>query len=593
MKLHVAAWHYRARAIIQRVWGWGPVEEMVLLWLHTAPGTIESTAAMLSIPTQVVEAAVARLMQFGLLEVQIDPAPVLTTSAIGKELVHTDRPLPERTAEREMNISLVYERLGHSVFRRRDVSLDRNYARAETVTVLEFPKDDPAETDDTMSMRVNKLVAGQLRPGEWMRGVKAVNSVIERTYVVFDLNEVTDGIFPEGSSEDLKSMLSEMTRSGRTPRIPQVKRREPTAFQTAFGPDDLVVGAEDHLALFEKIAETARRDIFVLSTFVAAADDPIGRESRDRVIEAINRACRRGVHVHLFYGTDLDERSKNAIAMEALRERLAAGNLTRGYVQVHRDPVSSHAKFVAADDGQGGAVVLVGSCNWLSSPFSAVEVSALLREHGACANLLDVLRNVVGPLSEARRSVEALNFLATELRRSKRTISGKEAATGTGAGARMTVLRSHEHEHILRLAAHDAKHRFVCCTNKLGAPMVPAVFNPTHVAGQRLGDVRVYYSRRSGPVKPRHVARQRERLVGLASVFPVREPQLHAKFLAWDDDQIVITSINWGSNSGLPESPQDEIGLLIEGPGLATALLRKFEGFLHNDARGNSAQIGP
>ena len=72
MKLHVAAWHYRARAIIQRVWGWGPVEEMVLLRLHTAPGTIESTAAMLSIPTQVVEAAVARLMQFGLLEVQID-----------------------------------------------------------------------------------------------------------------------------------------------------------------------------------------------------------------------------------------------------------------------------------------------------------------------------------------------------------------------------------------------------------------------------------------------------------------------------------------------------------------------------------------
>ena len=62
---------------------------------------------------------------------------------------------------------------------------------------------------------------------------------------------------------------------------------------------------------------------------------------------------------------------------------------------MHRDPVGSHAKIAAADDGQGGAAVLLGSCNWLSSPFSAVEVSAELREKEAAAIGLNVLRSIV------------------------------------------------------------------------------------------------------------------------------------------------------------------------------------------------------
>jgi hypothetical protein len=35
--------------------------------------------------------------------------------------------------------------------------------------------------------------------------------------------------------------------------------------------------------------------------------------------------------------------------------------------------------------------------------------------------------------------------------------------------------------------------------------------------------------------------------------------------------------MNWGSQSGSPDNPLDEIGLHLEGPGLATCLLAKFE----------------
>ena len=107
--------------------------------------------------------------------------------------------------------------------------------------------------------------------------------------------------------------------------------------------------------------------------------------------------------------------------------------------------------------------------------------------------------------------------------------------------------------------------------------MVPALFDPAEVAGRRLSDVRVYYSRRSGPVKRGHVAEHRERLNGLVELTGVPEPQLHAKFLAWDNDHIVVSSLNWGSQSGLEENPLDEIGLYLEGSNLATSLLKQFE----------------
>ena len=55
------------------------------------------------------------------------------------------------------------------------------------------------------------------------------------------------------------------------------------------------------------------------------------------------------------------------------------------------------------------------------------------------------------------------------------------------------------------------------------------------------------------------------------------KPQLHAKFLAWDKDHVVVSSINWVSQSGLPENPLDEIGLYLEGLDLAAHLLERFK----------------
>jgi hypothetical protein len=269
----------------------------------------------------------------------------------------------------------------------------------------------------------------------------------------------------------------------------------------------------------------------------------------------------------------------HAIAMQELNQRLSAIRVTRGKVFGHLDSVASHAKIVAADDGRGGPVALVGSCNWLRSPFSAVEASVELRDALGAAIGLDVLRSIIAKLSTATRSVETLQFMSSDLQRGRLSIA-PTGQTVERAEAELAVLYADGHERLLRRAAHEAGRSFVCCSNKVGAPMVPGLFNPAEVAGRRIEDVRVYYSRETGPTKKRHVRAHRERLHGVVDLLKASVPQLHAKFLAWDSDNLVITSMNWGSQSGYPDNPLDEIGVYLKGPDLATIFVTKFEALL-------------
>lgn len=572
--IYIPAWHYRAPGIVQRTWGWSPVEEMILLSLDRSPGTINDVSQTLKIPRQVVGSTVARLMQFGLVEVRLSPQPVLATSSVGHDFIRTGRALPERTTDREIGVSVVYEKVGLSVFRTKDVDTIPVTKLPAKGSIIRFPEGEPPETQHSMMQRVNEFMVGMLRPGEWLRGVQANSSFLEARFLVLDLDEVGAGVLPQGASDRLVDALKGTIKTGVLPKTTTPLPERQVSIETRFEADQLVVGAEQHLQRFEQVVGAAKSNVFVLSTFVASQSDEKGRDRRERIVRALEDACKRGVRCHLFFGTSVD-RAKHAAAMQELYLRLSAVRQTRGYLLVQRDTVDSHAKFVVADDGHDGAVVLMGSCNWLHSPFSAVEVSAEFTEANAVAVGLDLLREIVSKLSSANRTVETLLFMASELRRQRSTLSNLEDAKAPAAT--LTILYAADHERLLRVAAHEAQQRFVCCTNKVGANMVPALFDPAEVAGRRLGDVRIYYSRRSGPVKRGHVTKHRERLHGIVDLTGVPEPQLHAKFLIWDTDHVVVSSLNWGSQSGLEDNPLDEIGLYLDGPDLATSLLEKFE----------------
>jgi phosphatidylserine/phosphatidylglycerophosphate/cardiolipin synthase-like enzyme len=77
----------------------------------------------------------------------------------------------------------------------------------------------------------------------------------------------------------------------------------------------------------------------------------------------------------------------------------------------------------------------------------------------------------------------------------------------------------------------------------------------------------------SGPVT-RGYAKQLERETLAQGVKLVKcRNAVHGKFLAWDDDDLVITSLNWASASGSPDHPGGEIGIHVQSQGIADAAL--------------------
>lgn len=304
MTLLIPAVWYRALAIIERRWGWSPVEEAVLLALRENPGTSASVAAELGIPRQVAEATVSRLMRFGLIEVRIAPEPALAMTHAARAHLLAGRSLPERAQRREMAVSLVFDKVGGSVFRRREVVIKPIKKIPQGATIVNFPEDDEAETDSSMEDRVRHLLSSSLRPGEFLAMVRSNHSLFEKRFIHLDLDRAREGALPEGANDVLRAAVREHLASGRLPAARPSQPARPTCLdktiETTFSPQQILFGGGDHLARLEEIVDAARSDVFVLSTFVASQDDAKARHGQDRVWAALERAVRRGVRVHLF-----------------------------------------------------------------------------------------------------------------------------------------------------------------------------------------------------------------------------------------------------------------------------------------------------
>ncbi len=55
----------------------------------------------------------------------------------------------------------------------------------------------------------------------------------------------------------------------------------------------------------------------------------------------------------------------------------------------------------------------------------------------------------------------------------------------------------------------------------------------------------------------------------------IRDRELHGKFLLWDSDHLVLTSLNWSSADTRTDAPQREIGIYVQSPGIAEDVRRR------------------
>ena len=95
------------------------------------------------------------------------------------------------------------------------------------------------------------------------------------------------------------------------------------------------------------------------------------------------------------------------------------------------------------------------------------------------------------------------------------------------------------------------------------------------VAARRDGvQATLLYTQTSGPLKNRHArALAEEARADGVLLRRTKKIPLHGKFIAWDDDDLIVTSSNRASASADPDLPWGEIGVYIHAPGIASDAL--------------------
>jgi len=88
--------------------------------------------------------------------------------------------------------------------------------------------------------------------------------------------------------------------------------------------------------------------------------------------------------------------------------------------------------------------------------------------------------------------------------------------------------------------------------------------------------VTLAYSLVTKPLRKRHARdlKSEAEAVGVRLIEAGKIP-LHGKFLAWDDHDFVVTSVNWASASSDADFPEAEVGVHIRCDDIASVALER------------------
>lgn len=566
------------RVGIDRGRAWSIIDELLLWAITRQSKSIAALASEADLPPQVVVASIARLMRFRLVEVALGEGRLaFRASAYGFKAVSGGEPLPFFPKRNSRRVSFVIERAAGDFFATRQVRLmtprklgeaRRSGAEVRTVSVA---GGGPSMSHDANLDRLSGVAARG-----WDEQVAHVDgSTATMREDEFMVLRVIDGQvigLPETAGRALRGLLADAAAlPGGTTRVPVVYAgpRDAPEARTAvhacdFNPADLIVGGSAQGRCLDELLAAARRRVVIHSTFLDAT-------RFSELSATIRSACARGVTFDLLWGAEADEDTERRNADQAVKiARLVREDPDiRGRFNVHLRSTGSHAKLILLDTADDGWMAGIGSCNWLSSPFRSVELTVLLRDQHAAADVAVAIQSMIGRRGLADTLATEMAITAREMRR----------APPAGGASAVSLVIGDAHDRIIRQASGSARRSFVVGSNRLGSTARPgALLQGEHAARRDGMRAVVVYTQTTGPLKNRHARALADeaRGNGLTLVRTRRIP-LHGKFVAWDNDDLVVTSLNWASASSDFDFPWNDIGVHVQSEGLAADALSRLE----------------
>lgn len=555
---------------------WSLIEHVFLAALVAKPRTVEELATEANVPRRLVLEALIRLMRAGWVSLSQESKGVIFSASKSGQAVVEDDELPQVSKIISRWMNFVIDKLTGTLYRSREMPfMERHIVeqRAARERLVWLEARDIDAFDDT-----GGVLAALFEGDEKFVSIEpSGDRMVDRYAVVTVRDGEVEGL-PPRAPQELVRLVQEAARKAeprplgeQSPSVhprpipPFVDRELPLAMDAIFKPGDMLLGGKAHEDGMLEAIKRARSRIIIHSTFIS-------EDGFAFIKPHLYDAAKRGAIIDVLWGEDDDKTDSvtTAKTIVRIREQINASGMGNS-IRVHPFSTRSHAKILVSDDGRGVLSAIVGSCNWLSSNFQSYEASLRFSDPNVVAALLEQIADLT----------RGYDRHWTELTSEMARLAGEARSqrTPTGLKAKVTIVLGPQHAQFVRLARDQATKRLFVTSHRLGAATRAAVIVPAIAAVREKGlEVRAYYGTQSGNVTTSVAAELTVTAIKEGvQIRPVIEPRLHAKILAWDDNNLLITSQNWLSADPGESSMRREIGIFLQANGVARLTIEDFE----------------
>lgn len=555
---------------------WTVFEHIVLEALAKEDWTLGALEAASRLPRRVLVEILIRLMRMGWVELLPQGSGIVFRSTPLGRLNSTREELPPLTKAAARFIGFAVDQITGSILRGRDLTTATNSqwqerTKGRPAILLKPPESEaqPMQADvrgladtllesdeiltrvDVTDYRPRKRIAlAAVRGGE-IEGLGA--SVADTLKAV-----IFEAVRSTGEQAQRESISIEVKAPTLLSR--RVHERRPISFSLS----DLILDGPEHEKSFKDVFAQATSRLILHSTFIAL-------QPAMAALPLMRACAARGTRIDILWGKsdDKDEVNQTRRAAAELNRVLEQEGIN-DRIKVHQSSTRSHAKIMLYDLGSGDRfAALVGSCNWLSSTFRSFDATVRLRDPGIVADVAFELAELARPRDGQ------IPDLSSELTRLGIQLAASPINTKSRAEAQLIL--GCEHAQILNVARDESAREITLLSHRLGVATKPVLKSLVAAAKARNVRPTVFYGRVSGPVTASDAARQSAELkVEGIDLLPILRPRIHSKVLCWDNDNIVITSLNWLSADPPSDNPRQEIGIHIRANDIAKNFRQRF-----------------
>lgn len=553
---------------------WSLAEHVLLAALMVKSRTVDELAAAGDVPQRLVLEALIRLMKAGWVTLQEESKGVVFSATTAGRGVVGDDELPKLAKSTSRWMNFVIDKVTGTLYRSREMPFLEKHVvegRAARERLVWLKPREFDAFDDTIG-----VLATLFDDDEKFLGVEpSAERMVERFAIATVRGQNVEGLPPRAPEELVKlvrqaaldsppSPLGEKSPHHNPGRLPPIAERPaPAAMDAIFKPGDLILGGASHEDALHSAIRKARHRVIIHSTFIS-------EQGFSQVREEMFAAARRGVVVDVLWGEDENKTDAvtTAKTIVKIRNAVDAEHLNLS-VRVHPFSTRSHAKILICDDGRTERLsVIVGSCNWLSSGFKNYEASIRFSDPGVVAAVLEQVADLT------RGADRHWTQLTSEMARLASDARTQKPPTGTRA--KVTLVMGPQHAQFVRIARDSAQRRMFVTSHRLGPAARPSVIVPAITAIRERGiEARIFYGTEGGEPTGKSIADGVHPVV--QAIHPILEPRVHAKILAWDDDNVLISSQNWLSADPGESNIRREIGLLVSTTGIGKAVIDNFD----------------